>query len=49
MKPIILYRNDVDWRQEEQSARKYFECVDSTKGAVIGWKKQITVSQNCYR
>ena len=27
----------------------YFECVDSTKGAVIGWKKQITVNKNCYR
>lgn len=27
----------------------YFECVDSTKGAVIGWKKQIIVNKTCYR
>ena len=25
----ILYRNDVDWRQEEQAARKYFDCINS--------------------
>lgn len=29
MEPIILYRNDVDWRQESNAARKYFQCVDS--------------------
>jgi hypothetical protein len=29
MKPIVLYRNDVDWRQEEKTVRKYFDCVDS--------------------
>ena len=26
---VILYRNDVDWRQEEEAARRYFTCVDS--------------------
>ncbi|MCX6208422.1 MAG: hypothetical protein NTZ59_02685 [Bacteroidetes bacterium] len=40
MQSIQNYPNESD---------VYFECVDSTKGAVIGWKKQITVSQNCYR
>lgn len=29
MNPIILYRNDVDWRQESKSAEKYFSCVGS--------------------
>lgn len=29
MKPIILYRNDIDWRQEEHVAKKYFDCTDS--------------------
>ncbi len=29
MKPIILFRNDVDWRQEAEVANKYFTCVDS--------------------
>jgi ATP-grasp domain, R2K clade family 3 len=29
MKPIILYRNDVDWRQEADLVKKYFTCVDS--------------------
>ncbi|MCK9567857.1 ATP-grasp domain-containing protein [Candidatus Pacearchaeota archaeon] len=29
MKPVILFRNDIDWRQEEQVVRKYFACVDS--------------------
>lgn len=29
MKPIILYRNDVDWRQEAEVVNKYFTCVDS--------------------
>jgi hypothetical protein len=27
MNPIILYRNDTDWRAEEHAARKYFTCI----------------------
>jgi len=26
---IILYRNDVDWRQEAEAARRHFNCVDT--------------------
>ena len=29
MKPIILFRNDIDWQQESDIAKKYFSCVDS--------------------
>jgi len=29
MKPIILFRNDVDWRQEAEVAKKHFTCIDS--------------------
>lgn len=29
MIPVILYRNDVDWRQEESCVRKYFSCISS--------------------
>ena len=29
MKPVILFRNDVDWRQEAEVAKKHFTCVDS--------------------
>lgn len=29
MKPIILFRNDVDWRQEAEVVKKYFECVNT--------------------
>lgn len=29
MKPIVLYRNDVDWRQEAEVVRKYFECTNT--------------------
>ncbi len=27
----------------------YFECVDTTKGILIGWKKQTTINRTCYR
>lgn len=27
----------------------YFECADTTKGAVVGWKKQSVINQTCYR
>ena len=27
MIPIILYRNDVDWRQESSVVEKYFRCI----------------------
>jgi len=29
MNTIIYYRDDVDWRQEAESAHKYFNCVKS--------------------
>lgn len=29
MNPIIIYRDDVDWRQEEGFAKKYFQCYSS--------------------
>ncbi len=29
MRPIILYRNDVDWQNESESAKKYFETTNS--------------------
>lgn len=29
MRKIILYRDDVDWRQEADAAKKYFECTNS--------------------
>jgi hypothetical protein len=29
MKPVILFRNDVDWRQEAEVAKKHFTCIDS--------------------
>lgn len=29
MKPVILFRNDVDWRQEADVAKDYFNCVGS--------------------
>lgn len=29
MKPIILYRDDADWKQEEKFAKKYFDCTNS--------------------
>jgi hypothetical protein len=29
MRAVVLYRNDVDWRQEEDVVRKYFSCIDS--------------------
>lgn len=28
MQPIILYRNDLDWKQEENIVKKYFSCID---------------------
>jgi len=28
-RPVILFRNDVDWRQEEHAARQHFLCVES--------------------
>lgn len=27
----------------------YFECVDSTKGAVVGWEKKTISNPKCYR
>ena len=27
----------------------YFECVDTTKGVVVGWKKQALTNPKCYR
>ena len=27
MKPVILYRNDVDWRQESRVVERYFHCI----------------------
>lgn len=27
----------------------YFECVDTTKGVVVGWKKQKNITFNCYK
>jgi hypothetical protein len=29
MKTFILYRDDTDWRQEKDSAAKYFKCIGS--------------------
>lgn len=29
MRPVILYRDDVDWRQESSIASKYFKCINS--------------------
>jgi hypothetical protein len=29
MNPIILYQDDIDWRQEAESAKKYFNCIPS--------------------
>jgi hypothetical protein len=29
MKTTILYRNDVDWQLEKDSAAKYFDCISS--------------------
>ena len=28
-------------------ARGYFQCVDSTKGVVVGWEKQHNIDANC--
>ncbi len=28
-------------------AKGYFQCVDSTKGIVVGWEKQHNVDANC--
>lgn len=27
----------------------YFECADTSKGVVVGWKKQTTINKTCYR
>ena len=29
MKPVVLYRDDVDWRQEADVVEKYFDCTSS--------------------
>ena len=29
MKPIVLFRNDVDWRQESDIVKKYFDCTNT--------------------
>ena len=29
MKPVILFRNDIDWRQEADITNEYFTCVGS--------------------
>jgi hypothetical protein len=29
MKPVILYRDDLDWRQEADVVKKYFPCISS--------------------
>jgi hypothetical protein len=29
MNNIILYRDDIDWRAEQESAKKYFQCTPS--------------------
>ncbi len=29
MNPVILYRDDVDWKQEKEAAAKYFPTIDS--------------------
>jgi len=29
MKSVVLYRNDIDWRQEADVVHKYFECTNT--------------------
>jgi hypothetical protein len=40
MRPIILYRDDVDWRQESSAASQYFE---TTKSRVLLKKDDIVI------
>lgn len=36
MHPIILYRNDIDWKQEENIVKKYFPCIDKRTQITAG-------------
>jgi hypothetical protein len=36
MKPVVLYRNGEDWKQEEESVRKFFPCIDSRMNVKSG-------------
>lgn len=36
MNPIIVYRDDVDWKQESEAAERYFPCYNSRLKAKSG-------------
>ena len=36
MNPIIIYRDDIDWRHEAEAAKKYFPCYNSRLKAKKG-------------